>query len=321
VPDPSTTRISLYKSKSDGSELVNYTQDLGQNWDKVDLAVGYQVVTSGTRPATPYSGKPIAQSDTAYSTFFSNGTSPASASWVEIPNSSSTFGSNLKLVSGAQLTIGADVNLFRNAANVLRTNDALIVDGALTASSGISVGGDLKLVGGTTTYRNQLSAQTTVANTVTETVIASMTVPANDAVVGAVYRIKAWGTISAAAATTPTMNWKWKIGGTGGYQMAQSQNRTAATAGITNRAWQCVGEVVCLATGASGSFQGSLLTIEGWSVTGGPPIVAPATILDGITPGTRDSTASQQICLTATWGTANASNTLTCLGYYAERIA
>ncbi|MEU8902203.1 hypothetical protein [Streptomyces mirabilis] len=315
MPDPSTTRLALYKSKSDGSELVNYPNDLGGNWDKVDLAVGYQVVTSSTRPATPYPGKPIAQSDTAYSTFFSNGTSPASASWVEIPNSSSTFGSNLKLASGVQLLIGADTNLYRSAANVLKTDDAFVTVGNVT------VGGDLKLVNGTTTYRNQLSAQTTVANTVTETVIASMTVPANDAAVGAVYRIKAWGTVSAAAATTPTMNWKWKIGGTGGYQMAQSQNRTAGAAGASTRAWQCVGEVVCLATGASGSFQGSLLTTEGWSVTGGPPIVSPATILDGTTPGTRDSTASQQICLTATWGTANAANTLTCLGYYAERIA
>jgi hypothetical protein len=103
--------------------------------------------------------------------------------------------------------------------------------------------------------------------------------------------------------------------------MAQTGNRTAAASGASTRAWQCVGEVVCLATGASGSFQGSLLTTEGWSVTGGPPIVTPATILDGTTPGTRDSTASQQICLTATWTPANAANTLTCLGYYAERIA
>jgi hypothetical protein len=307
--------LALYKSKSDGSELVNYPNDLGGNWDKVDLAVGYQVVTSSTRPATPYAGKPIAQSDTAYSTFFSNGTAPASASWVEIPNSSSTFGSDLKLATGAKLVIGADTNLYRSAANVLKTDDAFVTVGNVT------IGGDLKLVNGTTTYRNQLSAQTTVANTATETVIAAMTVPANDAVVGAVYRIKAWGTISAAAATTPAMNWKWKIGGTGGYQMAQTGNRTAAASGASTRAWQCVGEVVCLATGASGSFQGSLLTIEGWSVTGGPPIVTPATILDGTTPGTRDTTASQQICLTATWTPANATNTLTCLGYYAERIA
>ncbi|MFF4552701.1 hypothetical protein [Streptomyces sp. NPDC001422] len=147
MPDPSTTRLALYKSKSDGSELVNYSQDLGGNWDKVDNAVGFQIVTSSTRPATPFAGKPIAQSDTSYSTFFSNGTAPASASWVEIPNSSSTFGSTLKLASTAQLTIGADVNLLRNAANVLRTNDAFIVDGALTASSGIAVTGNASVSG------------------------------------------------------------------------------------------------------------------------------------------------------------------------------
>lgn len=91
MPDPSTTRLALYKSKSDGSELVNYPNDLGGNWDKVDLAVGFQPATSTTRPSTPYSGKPILETDTGYRTYFSNGTAPASASWVEIPNSSAVY--------------------------------------------------------------------------------------------------------------------------------------------------------------------------------------------------------------------------------------
>ena len=172
MPDPSTTRLALYKSKSDGSELVSYTQDIGQNLDKLDAAAGFQIVTSSTRPSSPYSGKPIAQSDTSYSTFFSNGTAPASASWVEIPNSSSTFASNLKLASSAQLTIGADVNLFRNAANVLRTNDALIVDGALTASSNLTVTGNLTVSGiGQTQY---------IAKTADETINSSTTLQNDD---------------------------------------------------------------------------------------------------------------------------------------------
>lgn len=178
MPDPSTTRLALYKSKSDGSELVSYPNDLGGNWDKVDAAVGYQIVTSSTRPSSPYPGKPIAQSDTSYSTFFSNGTAPASGSWVEIPNSSSTFGSNLKLSTSAQLVIGADTNLFRNAANVLRTNDALIIDGALTASSGLavtgnaSVSGNLSVTGiGQTQY---------IAKTADETVTSSATLQNDD---------------------------------------------------------------------------------------------------------------------------------------------
>lgn len=190
MPDPSTTRLALYKSKSDGSELVNYTQDIGQNWDKVDNAAGFQVVTSSTRPATPYSGKPIAQSDTAYSTFFSNGTAPASASWVEIPNSSSTFGSNLKLASSAQLTIGADVNLFRNAANVMRTNDALIIDGALTASSTLAVTGNTTLSGNLTV--TGIGQTQYIAKTADETVTSNATLQNDDhlvlpAVANAVY--------------------------------------------------------------------------------------------------------------------------------------
>lgn len=107
MSDPSTSRIGLYKSKSDGSELVNYTQDLGQNWDKIDAAVGFQACTSTTRPSAPYPGKAITETDTTYRTYFSNGTSPASGSWVEIPNSSATFNNSLKLASGKQLNIGA----------------------------------------------------------------------------------------------------------------------------------------------------------------------------------------------------------------------
>lgn len=106
MPDTPTTRLGMYKSLADGSETVNYSQDIGQNLDKVDAAVGFQIVTSGTRPAAPYAGKPIAESDTAYRTYFSNGTAPASASWVEIPNSSGVFGGNLNLDGTKQLNIG-----------------------------------------------------------------------------------------------------------------------------------------------------------------------------------------------------------------------
>jgi hypothetical protein len=181
VPDPSTTRLALYKSKSDGSELVSYTQDIGQNWDKVDAAVGFQVVTSSTRPSSPYSGKPITQSDTAYSTFFSNGTSPASASWVEIPNSSGTFGSDLKLASTAQLVFGADTNLYRSAANTLKTDDSLIIGTNLTVSGNLAVTGI-----GQTQY---------IAKTADETINSSTTLQNDDhlvlpVVANAVYKFE-----------------------------------------------------------------------------------------------------------------------------------
>lgn len=189
MPDPSTTRLALYKSKSDGSELVNYTQDLGQNWDKVDAAVGFASCTSSTRPSSPYSGKPIMETDTSYRTYFSNGTAPASASWVEIPNGSAAFNSTLRLASGKQINVNSsgsgatlavvnaatttdlissrvsgdtqdrflidtdgtlnwgpgnatpDVNLYRSAANTLRTADNLVVDLALTVTGNATITG------------------------------------------------------------------------------------------------------------------------------------------------------------------------------------
>jgi hypothetical protein len=182
VPDTPTTRLGLYKSLSDGSELVDYSQDIGQNLDKLDLAVGFQVVTSSTRPSAPYPGKPITESNTSYRTYFSNGTAPASGSWVEIPNSSGTFGGDLVLSGSSAIDIGGaangggygvlgssatsdvlyskvsgdsvgrfyisadgahewgsgsatrDTNLYRSAANTLKTDDSLVVGANLTVT-------------------------------------------------------------------------------------------------------------------------------------------------------------------------------------------
>ena len=122
MPDAPTTRLGLYKSASDGSEDVNYTQDIGQNLDKLDAAAGFQIVTSSTRPSSPYPGKPIAESNTSYRTYFSNGTAPASASWVEIPNSSGTYGGNLAIASGSSITWNGDTNLRRDASGAIASD-------------------------------------------------------------------------------------------------------------------------------------------------------------------------------------------------------
>lgn len=355
MPDPSTTRIALYKSKSDGSELVNYSQDLGQNWDRVDAAVGFQAATSSTRPSSPYSGKPIFETDTSYRTFFSNGTSPASGSWVEIPNGSAQYNSTLRLASGKQINVNSsgsgatlavvnaaagtdlisgrvtgdtqdrflvdtdgtlnwgaggasapDVNLYRGGTNTLKTDDSFVI------------AGDLKLVNGTTIYRNKLSTSTTVANTASETVVATLTIPAGDAVVGAVYRIKAWGTASVTG--TPTLTLRSRLGGVAGAALGSSGARTASS-GVTNRSWQVTVDLTCLTTGGSGTWFASQITYEAVSLAASPPFASPGLILDGTTSVTADSTVSEDFVLTATWSAASTSNTLTCRGYTAERVA
>lgn len=331
MPDPSTSRLALYKSKSDGSELVNYPNDLGGNWDRIDLAVGFQAVTSTTRPSAPYSGKPIFQTDTSNSTFFHNGSSPASGGWVEIPNSSSTFGSNLKLAAAAQLVLGADVNLFRASANVLRTNDALIVDGALTASSTIAatshvtVGGDLKLVGGATIHRNALAvaAGVTVANTTTETVVGTMTIPAGDAVAGAIYRARVVGNVAFLASAQVT--WRARLGGVAGTVLATNGPTTLSGTGQTNKETSVEVDLICVTTGASGTWFAMLQEVrntqDSGSVGGTSTSVGGGVQLNS-TDGTivRDTTAAQDFVITAQWAAASASNTLTGRVIF-ERIA
>lgn len=67
-------------------------------------------------------------------------------------------------VAANTLNIGGDVNIFRGAANVLRTNDALTVDGAITGSSGATINGGNLLVQGTVPYNIIIDNSTTGAD-------------------------------------------------------------------------------------------------------------------------------------------------------------
>src|SRR5437773_1898273 len=106
-----TSRLNL--RMPDPTDLVSVTSDINASMSILDAAVGFMSVTS--LPTTSYSGKGVMVSSDSYRSYFNNGTAPASAGWVEIPNASGTFGSNLKLSSSAQLVFGGDTNLFRNA--------------------------------------------------------------------------------------------------------------------------------------------------------------------------------------------------------------
>lgn len=349
MPDTPTTRLAMYKSASDGSELVNYSQDIGANLDKIDLAVGFQSCTSSTRPASPYSGKPIMQSDTTYSTYFSNGTSPASASWVEIPNSSSTFGNNLNLASGKQINIGASGSTASFAAlNATAGTDLLsgrvtgdtasriVVDTdgtigwgpggasatdvnlARTATGRLALTGtNAALTIGSATYRNLLSTgPTTVANTITETVIATATIPASDAVAGAIYRMTAYGVASTTG--TPNYTITARLGGLAGTGMA-AIGPTATASAISGRPWHAVFYLRCVSAGASAVWSPTFVVYHNMITAAqvGNNIQLPNSTANQ----TVDSTVSEAMVLTWIWGTANASNTATCTAVVFERVA
>jgi hypothetical protein len=139
-----TPRLALYKPA--GGELVNVVTDLDNNFDKLDAAIGAIPSTSTTRPASPFSGMMIRETDTER-IYYHNGSTPASAGWRQIMAVNSTISSSTSTDLTARFRLTADTvdrlairgdgrllwgsgaaatdtNLYRSAANLLRTDDA-----------------------------------------------------------------------------------------------------------------------------------------------------------------------------------------------------
>lgn len=352
-----TSRVALWKPDPTGSDFVNVVTDINNNMDKIDSWLGATVCTSGTHPASPWLGQTIYETDTAKA-YLCTGTGPAV--WTQLLLGAATFATGINTASGIStggsiavtrgtsgslmltgkqtadtierfamqadglMSWGAggassrDTILFRSAANVLKTDDSFQVGTDLTVSgtttlADLDVTGSLDISGAR--YRNSLSSQVTVANSSAETVIASDTVPANDVSVGAVFRIKGYGTLAVAAATTPSMTFRLRIGGVAGTLLMNLAASTARS-GMTDGVWTVEGTVTVLTTGGSGTWAPVIEAIHNINTVAMTPQIA--------LPGgsvTRDTTISNDLVLTAQWNTANASNTLTCRGFVAERVA
>jgi hypothetical protein len=351
-----TSRAAFYKPA--GGENVNVTTDLNNNWDKLDTNLNFRVAASATarNAISPFwAGLAVRDTDTG-KTWVSNGSAPISASWSQIPNSGSSFDSDIDIAAGKQFNSGGtsstasfaaqntatgddlisgrittdtqsrylvdtdgktwwgpggattqDTNLYRDSTNVLATDDEFLIKG-----------GNLILSSGGTAEKNVVpSTSTTVANTTTETVIATYNIPANDMIAGAVYKITAWGT--AGVTGTPTLAYKARHGGVAGSLLATCT--FTASSGVTNKVWKAELYVVCLTTGASGTVFGNLDCANGVAVAGANPVTNPTVIMDGGSALTVDTTASKDLVITTTWSAASASNTVTCRGFAAERIA
>lgn len=190
----STPRLSLYKPA--GSDNVNVTTDINNNMDALDVLVGTNVCTSSTRPATPYTGQGIYETDSG-KLLISNGTIPLSGSWVDpVANGlaatnvsiggsggAATFAGRIlssralstntamdaeqtgdstprfNLRNDGQMEWGSgsatrDTNLYRSAANTLKTDDSLIVVGTGSFTGNLSTSANLIVTGDTTISGN-----------------------------------------------------------------------------------------------------------------------------------------------------------------------
>lgn len=193
-------------------------------------------------------------------------------------------------------TAARDTNLYRSAADRLKTDDSL------------EVGGDLRLTNGNTIYRNALTVAvgTTVANTTTETVLGSFTIPANDAVAGAVYRAHMIADVSFLASAQLT--WRIRIGGVAGSLLATLGPTTLSGTAQTNKEASVHTTLVCVTTGASGTWYAMAEEMRNTTQTGA---VGEIQMSGTSITVTQNTTIANDFVVTAQWGAASASNTLT----------
>lgn len=160
------------------------------------------------------------------------------------------------------------------------------------------------------------SIQTTVSNTTTKTFLASASIPANTIAAGNTLSIRAWGLFGCTG--TPTLQLTSVLGtsvAAGGFG---STGALTLSSGVTGRAWIAQQDVVCLSTGSSGTWFGPF-TASVANTSAGPPWTTFTQALDGTATLTQDSTVALSFGIAATWGTASASNTITCYGFTAIR--
>jgi hypothetical protein len=172
------------------------------------------------------------------------------------------------------------------------------------------------------------SSGSAVVNTTTETIL----IPANTALIPANYmgdgrslHIFAMGSYS--TTSTPTMLFTLRAGGSSGTLLCKSAAITAASS-VTAALWSVEIWLTTQTGGSSGTVManGMATVYSGTAATVGSATGAPGTsaMTAGgvITPATAsfNMTNSQDLTLTLTWGTANASNTATCLQFYVESL-
>jgi len=159
---------------------------------------------------------------------------------------------------------------------------------------------------------------TALANSTTLTAISPVpdyTIPAGLLTVGSSFRVTAHGVFS--NTSTPTLLVGVYHGGTAGTALAATTAITTTTT-LTNAPWHLEYVFTVRSTGTSGSIFG-----HGWfdlgtsvsAVTHVPlPMIANVAV-------TVDTTTSKALVIGAQWGTASASNTITCHHLLVENLS
>jgi len=140
-----------------------------------------------------------------------------------------------------------------------------------------------------------------VTNSTTETTIGtfSAAIPANDPVVNSGYQLRVTGTTDTTG--TPTLRLRAYIGSVAAGNLIYDSGAVATSGAATGRPWQLEAWFLITGTGSGGTADGG-----GWVNSAH---IASSPLFDSQTGAAIDTTAAQDILITATWGTASASDT------------
>jgi hypothetical protein len=228
-------------------------------------------------------------------------------------NGDGYLGGTLYLDSGATIKFGggADADLYRQAANQLAT------DGALIGWSGLWSGGLIKSYG-TGTDRTPaatgiVTSATTITNDATEEVVLGYNaVPANEPVAGALYQGSMFGVLDTTA-SSPTLQVRLLWGGGGGVQLISGTTPALGSSAAAHWPWQVEFWLQFVSTT-------SAYCSLNFDYPTGPTATTRLTLSS---PGavTLVTSANEVLEATFKWSAASASNTWTIQGGAISRVA
>lgn len=156
-----------------------------------------------------------------------------------------------------------------------------------------------------------ITAAATVANTSAITQLVGLTIPAADPVAGAVYLIKASGVYSDTG--TPTIAFGLVYGGAGGTSIA-TLTSAALGSGVSNLAFAVEAQIQFWTTTTATGY----VTVD---IGGTAPAVTRNAAVSGASAVTVASSTQKVLSLCVTWSAASASNTISAMTAYGQRLA
>jgi hypothetical protein len=164
---------------------------------------------------------------------------------------------------------------------------------------------------------NGAGAAYTNSTTITDVSAApQLVLPSNFMYPGQSFRLTAFGTY-ATSATTPTLVLGFYYGGVAGTALAASTAVTTTNTATVNWAWRLEATCTVRTVGATGTIISQGFLDIATSLTAVTHVPIPATALATVT---IDTTSAKALTVGATWGTAAATNILTCHQFLAEAM-